>query len=178
MHRFILALSCFLIMLAAPISAQDVQKGYEAYQNGDYATALKEWTPLAEGGDSVAQYNLGLMYHNGWGVPQDYKEAIRLYTLAAGQGYAMAQTNLGAMYGRGDGVSKDNTLAYMWYHLAAEKEDVARRNKSVLAEQMLLVDIHQAKKLALRCKNNNYRNCDYFWITRNIIFGLLEIVKG
>ena len=66
MHRFILALSCILIMLAAPISAQDFQKGLEAYRNGDYATALKEWTPLAEGGDSVAQYNLGVMYKNGW----------------------------------------------------------------------------------------------------------------
>ena len=55
-----------LIMLAAPISAQDFQKGLEAAQSGDFATALKEWTPLAEGGDSVAQYNLGLMYYNGW----------------------------------------------------------------------------------------------------------------
>ena len=72
MHRFILALSCILIMLAAPISAQDFQKGLEAAQSGDFATALKEWTPLAEGGDSVAQYNLGLMYYNGWGDPQDY----------------------------------------------------------------------------------------------------------
>ena len=77
MHRFILALSCILIMLAAPISAQDFQKGLEAAQSGDFATALKEWTPLAAGGDSVAQYNLGLMYYNGWGVPQDDKETVR-----------------------------------------------------------------------------------------------------
>ena len=62
MHRFVLALSCFLMMLAAPISAQDFQKGLEAYENGDYATALKEWTPLAEGGNSRAQFNLGVMY--------------------------------------------------------------------------------------------------------------------
>ena len=66
MHRFILALSCILTMLAAPISAQDFQKGLEAAQSGDFATALKEWKPLAEGGDSVAQYNLGVMYKNGW----------------------------------------------------------------------------------------------------------------
>ena len=82
-NRFILALPCILIMLAAPISAQDFQKGLEAAQSGDFATALKEWTPLAEGGDSVAQYNLGLMYYNGWGVPQDDKEAVSWWVLAA-----------------------------------------------------------------------------------------------
>ena len=63
----------FLIMLAAPISAQDFQKGLKAAQSGDFATALKEWKPLAEGGVSAAQFNLGLMYFNSWGVPQDYK---------------------------------------------------------------------------------------------------------
>ena len=78
------------MMFAAPISAQDFQKGLEAYENGDYATALKEWEPLAEGGNSRAQFNLGVMYDDGQGVPQDDKEAVRLYTLAAEQGYADA----------------------------------------------------------------------------------------
>ncbi len=41
MHRFILALSCILMMLAAPISAQDLQKGLEAYRSSDYKTAFK-----------------------------------------------------------------------------------------------------------------------------------------
>ena len=54
MHRFILALSCILMMLAAPISAQDFYKGVEAHQSGDYTTALKEWKPLAEQGHAKA----------------------------------------------------------------------------------------------------------------------------
>ena len=65
------------MMLAVPISAQDFQKGFEAPQSGDFETALKEWEPIAEVGDSVAQHNLGLMYDNGWGVPNDDKEAVR-----------------------------------------------------------------------------------------------------
>ena len=77
MHRFILALWFILIMLAAPISAQDFQKGLEAAQSGDFATALKEWKPLSEQGDADAQYSLGVMYENGWGVPQDYKKAAK-----------------------------------------------------------------------------------------------------
>ena len=99
MHRFILALSCFVIMLAVPIFAQDFQKGLEAYQNKDFATALKEWKPLAEGGDSAAQYNLGLMYKNGEGVPKNYKEALKWYKLATEQGFLIAPYNLGLMYG-------------------------------------------------------------------------------
>ena len=71
MHQFVLVLSCFVMMLAGPISAQDFYKGLKAYQNGEYAAAFKEWKPLAEGGDMKAQYNLGVMYENGLGVLQD-----------------------------------------------------------------------------------------------------------
>ena len=90
MPRFILALSCFLMVFAVPISAQDFQKGYEAYQIGDYATALKEWTPLAEGGDSVAQHNLGLMYENGEGVLADFVIAHLWFNMVAANGKKLA----------------------------------------------------------------------------------------
>ena len=46
----------------------DLQKGKDAYKRGDYATALKEWTPLTEQGHALAQTGLGLMYANGHGV--------------------------------------------------------------------------------------------------------------
>jgi TPR repeat protein len=55
----------FLMTLSLPVSAQDFQKGYAAYNAGDYATALKEWKPLAEAGDADAQYNLGVIYDKG-----------------------------------------------------------------------------------------------------------------
>lgn len=64
----------------------DFQKGFTAAQSGDYATALREWTPLAEQGDAIAQFNLGVMYETGQGVPQDYKTAVKWYRLAAKQG--------------------------------------------------------------------------------------------
>ena len=78
-----------------------------AAQAGNWTTALKEWMPLAEDGDSISQYNLGLMYNNGWGVSQDHKEAMKWYTLAAEQGYAKAQYNFGFMYHNGQGVPQD-----------------------------------------------------------------------
>ena len=45
-------------------SAQDFLKGLEAADNGDYQTALIEWSPLAEQGDADAQYNLGCCQTN------------------------------------------------------------------------------------------------------------------
>lgn len=56
--------------------AQDFQKGLDAFNKKDYATALREWTPLAKQGNANAQHNLGVMYRDGRGVPQDYKTAL------------------------------------------------------------------------------------------------------
>ena len=78
----------------------DFYKGVDAYNSGDFATALREWRPLAEQGDARAQFNLGLMYDNGEGVPQDYKSALKWYTLAAEQGHADALYNLGLWHDR------------------------------------------------------------------------------
>ena len=64
----------------------DFQKGIEAYNKGDYATALKEWKPLAEGGYIDAQYNLGIMYDNGKGVLQDYVYAHMWANISASNG--------------------------------------------------------------------------------------------
>ena len=123
MHRFIIALSCFLMTFAAPIFAQDFQKGLAAAKSGDFETALKEWKPLAVDGDSAAQYNIGLLYDNGWGVLQDYKEAVKWYTLAAKQGDDAAQYNLGNSYRNGEGIPQDYKEAIKWYTLAAEQGD-------------------------------------------------------
>ena len=56
----------------------DYYKGVFAAQSGDYATALREWTPLAEQGDAAAQFNLGILYRLGKGLPQDDKPMLTL----------------------------------------------------------------------------------------------------
>ena len=99
----------------------DLQKGITAYESGDYATALREWKPLAEQGDADAQFNLGGMYDNGWGVPENDKTAVKWYTLAAEQGHADAQYNLGQMYDKGQGVPQNLKTAAKWYRLAADQ---------------------------------------------------------
>ena len=97
--------------------AQDFNKGLEAYDKGDYATALREWSALAEQGHAKAQYNLGLMYGNGKGVTQDYKEAVKWFRKSAEQGHAAAQYSLGVMYGN----AQDYKEAVKWYRKSAEQ---------------------------------------------------------
>ena len=57
--------------------AADFDAGVNAYQRGDYATALRIFRQLADQGNAKAQHNLGLMYSKGQGVTQDYAEAMR-----------------------------------------------------------------------------------------------------
>jgi TPR repeat protein len=117
-RKMLLRLVCLLG--AALPAAADFQAGLQAYERKDYATALKEWQPLAEKGDANAQYNLGLLYAQGAGVPQDLQQAAAWYSKAAEQGVAAAQYNLGVMYSNGQGVPKDLRKAAEWYQKAAE----------------------------------------------------------
>ena len=72
MHNIIkAALLALTLAFAAPVAAQNLGAGLEAYQRGDYATALREWRTLAEQGDAEAQTRLGIMYLLSQGVPQD-----------------------------------------------------------------------------------------------------------
>ena len=78
MKRILIALVLGISLLFASggfVYAQDYGKGVEAYEKGDFATALREWRPLAEQGDAMAQYNLGVMYDNG----KRLSSQLRLY---------------------------------------------------------------------------------------------------
>ena len=110
-----------ILLLSTYTFAADYEKGSVAAKNGDYATALNEWEPLAEQGDASGQNGLGWLYLTGNGVSRDYKIAFKLFTLSAEQGDAKAQNNLGQMYREGQGVTQDLKTALKWYKLAAEQ---------------------------------------------------------
>ena len=78
---------------------------------------------LAEKGNRVAQFRLGMAYHKGTGVPKNDKEAVTWYRQAAEQGHATAQTKLGGVLFTGRGVPKDDKEAVKWYRKAAEQGD-------------------------------------------------------
>jgi len=55
--------------------------------------------------------NLGLMYDQANGLPQNYPEAARWYKRAADLGNASGMANLGILYKNGRGVSQSDTAA-------------------------------------------------------------------
>ena len=67
--------------------------------------------PLAEQGNAQAQYNLGVVYEDGWGVTIDGNEAVKWYRKSAEQGHAEAQSKMGMMYTIGKGVTPDRKEA-------------------------------------------------------------------
>ena len=79
MKRLTVAL---LFGCAEVCKSADFQKGLTAYKSGDYATALREWTPLAKQGHARSQNALGSMYRRGCGVPRNLATAVKWYTLA------------------------------------------------------------------------------------------------
>jgi TPR repeat protein len=109
-----------LFVVVAP-SRADFAAGLAAYNKADYATALKEWQPLADSGSPDAQYNIALLYVDGKGVARNYEEAVKWFERAANQGHVKAQHNLGAMYAVGEGVKRDYVQAYKWMSVCAAK---------------------------------------------------------
>ena len=111
----------FIIYFLVGFANAHYQNGRDAFDRGDYDTAVKVFRSLAEKNDPRGQYALAIMYDMGEGVPQDSEEALKFYRLAAEKGHADAQNNLGVMYDQGEGVSADYKEAMKWYLLAAEQ---------------------------------------------------------
>src|SRR6185295_6948428 len=132
------------------------------FQKGDYPAALKLAQPMADDGDAVAQFYLGVMYNEGRGVPQDYAEAAKWYKLAAEQGDALAQYNLGLSYARGEGVTPDPVLAHMWLNLASSRfpagdsrnRTAAQKNRDTVASEMSPDQLVEAQRRARDWKPN------------------------
>jgi TPR repeat protein len=77
----------FLFLFTGSVYGDDFQDGMDAYDRKDYKEAVKWYRLSAEQGDTSAQYNLGVMYSNGQGVPQDYTLAHMWFNLSGSSGH-------------------------------------------------------------------------------------------
>lgn len=96
--------------------------------------ALANMRTQAEAGDPLAQYDIGALYHDGRGVPQDDAEAARWYERAAEQGFVLAQLRLGILYAEGRSLPPDNLTAHMWLSLATRSRGDIRNRAVELRE--------------------------------------------
>ena len=163
MKSSLTAICLTLVLSLGTISAAwsaDFEKGFTAYKSGDFATALREFTTLAKQGNAAAQYNLGVMYDEGRGVPENDKTAVKWYRLAAEQGHTKSQSNLGAMYYNGLGVPLDHVYAHMWWNIAASSGiENAVKGRDIVAKRMTSANINAAQKLARECVRKKYKDC-------------------
>ncbi len=102
----------YLALMAAPASLS-------AQQNQTDRKLFEEVNALAEQGEMAAQYNLGVFYFEGVGIPKDASNAVRWFRKAAEQGSPHGQNNLAACLKNGDGVEKDEKGAVEWFRKAA-----------------------------------------------------------
>ena len=119
-------LMLFTVLWVAGYALADtdgLQKGLRAYQQKNYAEALRHLKPLAEKGETEAQRKLGVMYRHGLGVEKNDQLAISWYRKAAQGGHVKAQNSLGIMYRFGMGVEKNLDEAVHWLSAAAEQGD-------------------------------------------------------
>lgn len=124
--RHALQSSCvaFALLGFACSALAGFDEGMAAYKRKDYETAAREWQPLAAQGDPRAQYEMGVLHFQGWGVARDLDKALAYYRQAAEQGQSGALHNLGVMYGRGLGVTQDDKQALSYFRRAAQAGNV------------------------------------------------------
>ena len=137
--RFTIALVLSIFCLAVPTWAEyrvDKEAYTLAIEHGDYTTAMRVLRPLAEQGLAAAQFNLGLLYANGQGMPKDDAQARQWYEKAAAQGHPEAQVNLGILLVYGRGVTQDYKIAAYWLRLSANQgNDLAQRKLGLMYER-------------------------------------------
>ena len=112
-------------------------EGAAAFEAGDYGEAAQLWQPLAEEGDAMAQFNMGLLHESGRGVVEDPAVAAAWYVRAALQGLSAAQYNLAVLYQSGRGVPEDGAEALYWLEVAARDGEGAGREQAADAAARL-----------------------------------------
>jgi TPR repeat protein len=117
--------------------AASTGSGQSATDHSPQAKILTDLLKLADQGDADAQWQMGVRYHNGEGVPHDDAQATQWFLRAAEQGHVNAQATLGAYYWEGRGVPRDLSKAYFWSAIALTEGDMNSKSRlEGLASQM------------------------------------------
>ena len=64
------------------------------------------------------------------------------------------------MYKNGGVIKQDKGLAYMWYRLVADQEGNEWGVRIEQLKNMTPEQIAEAKEMAKKCREQNYKNCD------------------
>ncbi len=102
--------------------------GVPVYAVPPSAQIIQQWQTAAAQGDAAAQFNLGLAFATGSGVPRNMAESVKWFLKSAEQGNAKAQCSMGVAYMKGDGVVKNVGTAVKWFRKAADHGNVVAQS--------------------------------------------------
>jgi TPR repeat protein len=91
-------------------------------------------TKAAKGGCMEGQYNLGVLFHKGEGMPKDEKQSLAWFEKAADSGYPDAQFSIGLLYEKGKDMPKNEAVAQAWFKKAADQGNKKAREKLASVE--------------------------------------------
>ena len=149
-----LALLAALAFVATPAQA-GLPEANAAMVREDYATAIREATPLAETGNADAAYMLAILHLHGRGTPQSARAAVGWFRRAADKDHAAAQLYLGRLTMVGQGTSLDFVEAYKWFALSARNGNAAaKRMVPSIKRQLTSAQLALAKKRIAAWKND------------------------
>ncbi|ASP48166.1 tetratricopeptide repeat protein [Cognaticolwellia beringensis] len=117
----LIALSFALFVQGSAYSA-DLDLGIYELNRGEFKAAIAEFEPLVAEEYAPAQYQMALIYLNGYGVLKSPEKALELLHLAASQNYSEALFDLSLLYSEGEVVKKDLKSAYALMEKAAKKD--------------------------------------------------------
>jgi len=138
-----------LVFSLAVQAETDYDKAVHVYGCADYPKALNLFKPLAEKGDALAQFQVGMMIEQGQGAEVNFDIAYYWYKKAAEQGMADAYFALGQLYARGLAVPQDTVQAYAWFDLAVRGgHAVAGDWLNMQANKMMPDQIEAARRIA------------------------------
>ena len=108
-------------LLSGPSAEELTRAGVAAYDTEDYSAALPLLIKATEKEDPEAQYTLGRMYLNGFGVTEDADRAHELFRASAAQDHPGGQSGLGYLYSIGGVVEQDDEEAVRWLEMSASQ---------------------------------------------------------
>lgn len=122
LHRTIIT-ALFLVACTVCQADDRLNNALQAIDSGRHGQAAQLLLPLANAGNPLAQYRLGMIYYNGQGIPEDEKQAVFWWKKAAAQGYVEAMFQLGSAYLFGSSTARfvpdPDREAATWYFQAA-----------------------------------------------------------
>lgn len=166
-------LSFFSLAASIDVAANDLDYAVNAMRTGDFAEAYCIIRPLAEAGDAEAQYNIGWMYLNGYGLRVNDGLALQWWEKASQQGNADASFSIGMLYSLGDGeISKDTNKAIDYYLLSAEN---GQEDAIAILKSMMLIN---NKYIRSRLHSILKHNASFFGVNRQVKARKLNARKG